>query len=104
MQRLMRLTLWYAPPVTGRQICEQLPLNGCGKNALHLKFAGQYGFAGRLSYLTINPRRPEAPAAVFQINSHAICASFARSAAYSAMRVCALRSASGACPGTPKTG
>ncbi len=41
---------------------------------------------------------------VFQINSHAICASFARSAAYSAIRACALRSASGACPGTPKTG
>ena len=40
--------LWYAPPVTGRQICEQLPLNGCGENALHLKFAGQYGFAGVL--------------------------------------------------------
>ena len=82
-----------------------MSLNGCGKNALHLKFAGQYGFAGRLSYLTINPRRPGSPtAAFFQIHSHAICASFARSAAYSAMRVCALRSASGSCPETPKTG
>ena len=39
-----------------------------------------------------------------QISSQAICASFARSAAYSAMRVCAPRSASGSCPGTPKTG
>ena len=28
------------------QVCEQLPLNGCGKSALHSKFAGQYEFAG----------------------------------------------------------
>ena len=40
--------LWYAPPVTVHQICEQLRLNGCGKNALRLKFARQYEFAGVL--------------------------------------------------------
>ena len=28
------------------RICEQLRLNGCGKNALRLKFAKQHGFAG----------------------------------------------------------
>ena len=27
------------------RICEQLRLNGCGKNALRLKFAKQHGFA-----------------------------------------------------------
>ena len=37
--------LWYAPPVTGLQICKQLRLNGCGKNALRSKLAGQYEFA-----------------------------------------------------------
>ena len=38
--------LQYAPPVTGHQICEQLRLNDCDKNALRLKFARQYEFAG----------------------------------------------------------
>ena len=37
--------LWYAPPVTVHQVCEPLPLRGCGKFALHSKFAGLYGFA-----------------------------------------------------------
>ena len=35
-----------APPVTELRICEQLPLNGCDKSALHSKFVKQYGFAG----------------------------------------------------------
>ena len=39
-------TLLYAPPVTELRICEQLPLNGCNKSALHSKFVKQYGFAG----------------------------------------------------------
>ena len=39
-------TLLYAPPVTELRICEQLPLNGCDKSALHSKFVKQYGFAG----------------------------------------------------------
>ena len=37
--------LWYAPPVTVHQVCEPLPLRGCGKFALRSKFAGLYGFA-----------------------------------------------------------
>ena len=41
----MLRALWYAPPVTVQQVCEQLHLNGCGKNALRLKFAKQHGFA-----------------------------------------------------------
>ena len=42
---LILRALWYAPPVTVQQVCEQLHLNGCGKNALRLKFAKQHGFA-----------------------------------------------------------
>ena len=40
--------LWYAPPVTGQQVCEQLPLNGCCKNTLRSKFAKQSEFAETL--------------------------------------------------------
>ena len=52
---LRRLPLWYAPPVTVQQICEQLRFNICGKNALRSKFAGQYGFA--LVLLTVVSQR-----------------------------------------------
>ena len=54
--------LWYAPPVTGQQICKQLPLNGCYKSDLHSKFAGKYGFAANFRKNKLIPafKRPGA--------------------------------------------
>ena len=44
-RKLTLRALDYAPPVTVYQICMQLLLNDCGKNALRSKFVGQYEFA-----------------------------------------------------------
>ena len=44
-RKLTLRALDYAPPVTVHQICKQLRLNDCGKNALRSKFVGQYEFA-----------------------------------------------------------